>query len=208
MQVVTERSIESVEIDDVEIRAGRGRLLVSTFSWRHQAGSVAWIMGENGTGKSSLLRVLAGCSRPSSGGIRWQNHVTPIRYYAPLMSAPDDLAVGDWLELIASLQTDIGICDDVERIRPEASPRRRFKHLSTGEAKRLLLWALLRPLNGALILDEPYEHLSPDAKAILTSVLRTIAAGSVVIVATNQEIVRAADEPLLVLDGSEVRVLS
>jgi ABC-type transport system involved in cytochrome bd biosynthesis fused ATPase/permease subunit len=71
--------------------------------------------------------------------------------------------------------------------------RRPARRLSTGERKRLLLDVLLME-SGPLLLDEPFEHLSPDAKETLSNGLRNRARGHVVVVATNQGTWRAGRE--------------
>jgi ABC-type transport system involved in cytochrome c biogenesis ATPase subunit len=193
-------------VEGLEIRRGRG-VLVSPFSWTHQEGSIAWLVGENGTGKSSLLRVLAGRQLPHGGRVRWQGVGAPLRYYSPTMSAPSDMRVKDWVDFVCSVRIADREAESIEALRPRtANPRRRFGVLSTGEAKRLLLWGLLRPLEGPLILDEPYEHLSREAKHALTAGLRGIARDTVVVVATNQEIRLQGNEKLLTLDATEIQL--
>jgi ATPase subunit of ABC transporter with duplicated ATPase domains len=208
MQTLATRSSLAVAVDRLEVRAGRKRVLVSAFSWRHVAGSVAWLVGENGTGKSSLLRVLAGWQGASAGRVQWNHDLQRLRYYSPSMCVSGDLTVNDWIEFTSAVQGAVPPSDSIEQLKPRAANRRRrFSELSTGEAKRLLLWALLRRLEGPLVLDEPYEHLSREAKAALTVTLRTIARTSIVIVATNQDVALIAPEQLLTLDDTNVRVL-
>jgi ABC-type transport system involved in cytochrome c biogenesis ATPase subunit len=194
-----------VAVERLEVRSGR-RVLVSPFSWTHTAGSIAWLVGENGTGKSSLLRVLAGRQRSSRGRVRWLGIGARVRYYTPAMSAPADLRVKDWTDFVSWVQTADRATDSIEALRPRtANPGRRFGDLSTGEAKRFLLWGLLRLPHGPLVLDEPYEHLSREAKHALTESLRIIARDTVMVVATNQEIPLQGDEVLLSLDGTEIQ---
>ena len=205
MQALTDTQ-PGISVRAVEIRAGRRRVLVSEFNWQHDAGAIAWLTGENGTGKSSLLRVLAGCRRPTSGTVTWRDNSKRIGYYTPAMQVATDLRVRDWVYLIESCSTVMEPSDAVAQLCPRVSGYRRFRELSTGEAKRFLLWALLRPMRGPLILDEPYEHLSREAKAALIEVLRLIAVTDVVVVATNQDVPLTPGEQLLSLDGSEIRI--
>jgi ATPase subunit of ABC transporter with duplicated ATPase domains len=206
MHAVTDHQAQAIAVDKLEVRGGR-RVLVSSFSWSHQAGSIAWLAGENGTGKSSLLRVLAGWQRASRGRVRWRVSGSRLRYYSPTMSAPADLRVKDWIDFVGSVLTVERQDESIEALRPRsANQHRRFGELSTGEAKRFLLWGLLSPLEGPLVLDEPYEHLSRDAKHALTAGLRAIARASIVIVATNQEVPLLGGEQLLTLDGTEMQI--
>ncbi|NIQ59234.1 MAG: AAA family ATPase, partial [Gammaproteobacteria bacterium] len=129
----------------------------------------------------------------------------PFLYYHAGMAIPDGSTVGDWERLVLRLvprRTDPGRT----RLWPTVDGRRPVGRLSTGERKRLLLDALLRR-PGSLLLDEPYEHLSPGAKAELTRLLEARARSSVVVVATNQVTDRARMDGGLVIENGRARVL-
>jgi ABC-type multidrug transport system ATPase subunit len=193
-----------VELDRVSLRRGRETLLTD-FSWSHEQGTVAWLVGENGAGKSSLLRVLAGRLRPTTGQVRLLplgNERPRTVYYHPGMRLPPDATVADWQRLVAGLLGTERGDDGGPLMPPWASGDKRLPKLSTGEAKRLLLDALLRQHAGFIFLDEPYEHLSEPARQTLTDLLLKRARDSVVIVATNQALPReASGHPVVVLDG-------
>ena len=189
----------------LHIRADRS--LLADFSWQHAPGGIAWLLGSNGSGKSSLLRVLAGWQAPAEGTVAWAGAPAERRYYFnPAMSAGADLRVAHFMALVNALAPPVRN-DDLAALYPQSvGANKRFGQLSTGEAKRILLWALLRPANGPLLLDEPYEHLSRDAKDALTRVLRARAADDVVIVATNQDVAGHTADTLLTFDGDRIEV--
>jgi ABC-type transport system involved in cytochrome c biogenesis ATPase subunit len=187
----------SLEARDLEVRAG-SRVLVGPLSFVHQAGTVLWLTGENGAGKSSLLRATAQRTR-----YRGALTLTPapdlhtLAYYEPGMHFSSGTHVHDWIGLHERWQARSHHADLVDGLLP-AGVRGPLLHLSTGEAKRLALWALLRTARHFYILDEPFEHLSPAAKATLTRVLAALAAQAAVVVATNQDI--PTDIPASVLE--------
>jgi ABC-type transport system involved in cytochrome c biogenesis ATPase subunit len=199
----------SLSVEGVVISSARGTL-VSSFDWKRETGGVAWLIGENGTGKSSLLRALAGWQRPKRGRVQWTGTGRrSAHYYTPSMVVPGDMKVGDWLDYVHALVPSPPNRDLVDTLFPTtAVEARRFRQLSTGESKRLMLWALFLPWEGPVILDEPYEHLSRDAKRSLTVMLRELSRSTLVIVATNQDIPLVSGEQLLVLDGTRVEVES
>jgi ATPase subunit of ABC transporter with duplicated ATPase domains len=214
-------STAALSCDDVSVRAGR-REVVSRFTWRHRAGGIAWLFGSNGSGKSSLLRVLAGFERPATGHVRWASSER-IHFLTPAMSAPPDVRVCDFVELARALARGTD-SDELRSLLPKlADDTHRFGTLSTGEAKRLLLWSILRsegppgsrssssakapsPDSWPLVLDEPYEHLSRDAKAVLTVLLQRWAEHSVVVIATNQDVPMRSQDALLTLEGTRLEV--
>jgi ABC-type Mn2+/Zn2+ transport system ATPase subunit len=78
---------------------------------------------------------------------------------------------------------------------PAVPSDRLLTEVSTGEAKRILLHALLTRATEVTVLDEPYEHLSSAAKQALTHVLLERARNSIVVVATNQDIPEQGNVP-------------
>ena len=177
-------------IRNITIRRGR-RLLIADLNLDLTAGSITWIVGDNGDGKSSLLRVLAGRVRPERGTVAHPaaGASRPIAYYHPHMMVPPGTAFREWLRLFSHLVRRTEPNSDLDALLPEhVEGDRPLSDLSTGEAKRILLHQVLASPTPVTILDEPYEHLSGGAKAALTRLLGNRAERSVVVIATNREV--------------------
>lgn len=188
-----------LELNDLTVRRGSNPV-VQGLSLMIRPGSVFWVVGPNGAGKTSLLRVMAGLDRPLSGTVvRWADAGEPLLYFQSEMALPPSATVGDWERLVRRLLSAPGAARRTP-LWPDTAPSRRIARLSTGERKRLLLDALFRQ-PGSLLLDEPFEHLSPDAKAALASLMGTRSQTAVVVVATNQATGRARRDGGLRLEG-------
>ncbi len=188
-----------LRLSDVTIRRGPN-VVVSRLDLVVDPGAVFWVVGPNGAGKTSLLRVMAGIDRPAAGSVAWSVGKDPaFLYFQSEMTLPGSATVGDWERLVSRLLPGEGGRTRTS-LWPGVEPGRRVGRLSTGERKRLLLDALLR-CPGPLLLDEPFEHLSPDAKARLAGLVAARARTDVVVVATNQATTRADQEGGVRLEG-------
>lgn len=180
-------------------------------------GEVCALVGHNGSGKSTALRLAAGLLAPSSGtisifgarpGSRPARAV--VSYVGDNPVLYDDLSVLEHLELIAGLcrlrpwrpradqlAAALAIDDHLDQL-PAA--------LSRGLRQRAALaLGLLRP-HGVLLIDEPLAGLDVDGQAVVTHYLQTAAAhGVAVFVATHHEaITNIADRVVAVDDGHVV----
>lgn len=188
--------------EGVTVRRG-DELIVDDLSWQHAPGTVAWICGPNGAGKSSLMRVLAGIDVPRAGAVVHEVRgraadASDIAHYTPSMSLPPEPRAVWFSGMMARL------VDGPIPLEPDRALRaKRCASLSTGEEKRLLLGPLLARGRSFIFLDEPYEHLSREARAQLTAALVTLASTSVVVVATNQPIPAEANGPVITLSVRE-----
>jgi ABC-type multidrug transport system ATPase subunit len=199
MRATSAVRLAMLRLSEVTIRRGH-TLVVEGLDLEIHVGDVFWVVGPNGAGKTSLLRVMAGLGRPRAGTVvRRVPPGAPFLYFQSEMTLPGSATVGDWERLLLRL-----LGREAHGVRtplwPNVGPKRRVRDLSTGERKRLLLDALFRR-PGSLLLDEPFEHLSPDAKQVLADLLAARARSSVVVVATNQATERAKLEGGIRLEG-------
>lgn len=191
-----------LRLNELTVRRGPNRI-VECLSLEVRPGSPFWIVGPNGAGKTSLLRVLAGLDAPVAGTVTRGTDGPGFRYFHSEMALPRCSVVGAWDRLVVGLEPDAG---PPTALRPDLGPGRRIRRLSTGERKRILLDALFR-VPGPLLLDEPYEHLSPDAKSTLSRLLRERARQEVVVVVTNQAGHRAPLEHGIRIEAGEAAPL-
>lgn len=192
-----------LRVDDVTIVRGDERL-VEGLTWSHGPGSIAWINGPNGAGKSSLMRVLARIDAPHAGAVQHtreeaaRNERNDVAFYSPAMALPPEpkaVAFSDLVRRILGGPVPLG--------PDRALARKQCRSLSTGEEKRLLLGPILARGRPFVFLDEPYEHLSREARVQLTDAMVELARRAIVVVATNQPIPHEAEGPTITLSLTE-----
>ncbi len=191
-----------IEFDGVGHTYPDGRTSLENLSGRIPAGSMAAVVGENGTGKSTLLSLLLRLHRPSAGTVSIGG--VPIEtlqlasYRDQIAYVPQELALfgGTIRENIlfgkpeateaeiasaadAALFTPVleQLPDGLDTILDESGAS-----LSGGQARRLMLArAALRDAS-ILLLDEPLAGLDPDARDTVASAITNIAAGRTTLV--------------------------
>jgi heme exporter protein A len=168
----------------VDLACRRGdRVLFSGLSLKVEPGGACHIVGANGIGKSSLIRILAGLAAPWLGSVECEGDVGLI---------DDRLGLDPRLPLGHALRFWAQI-DDYDSMSPSARlglsdlldvP---VRYLSTGQRKRAALARLIAQAAPIWLLDEPLNGLDR-AAAELTMTLATehLAAGGICIVASHQ----------------------
>ena len=150
-----------------------GRALFDDLSITISTGDRLGIVGINGTGKSTLLRVLAGRTPPESGTVRRGRNVR----VALLDQVPELL--GDTVGAAAGGSWESA--EVLERLGMGGLADRRVDQLSGGQAKRTALAAALTHDSDLMLLDEPTNHLDIDAIAWLEDRLSGYRGGLVLV---------------------------
>ncbi len=154
-----------ISLENVDLGFG-GPLLLENISLQIEAGERVGLLGRNGAGKSSLLKLIYGDLRPDGGSVSRQQNLKLA--YLP-QEAPQDL-LGNVSEIIASgLEREAQNAPEdawrqqlqVEKTisRMSLDPQARFEQLSAGMKRRVLLGRGLVREPDLLLLDEPTNHL-------------------------------------------------
>jgi ABC-2 type transport system ATP-binding protein len=177
-----------VRLDAVSKRYGWGQpWVVRDVSLDIKAGGLVRLEGKNGTGKSTLLRVIAGVSAPTKGTVTGR----PVTGYVPERFPPGlPFTAQDYLghlgrmhgldgtALEARVKTCLGRLGGLEF---GGVPMR---NMSKGMCQKVAVAQALLPESGMLVLDEAWTGLDVDARAALDEVVaeRLADGGSVVFV--------------------------
>lgn len=145
------------------------------------------IVGENGVGKSTLLKLIMGLLHPKSGQIRMGGK-TEIAYYAQELELLDESKT-------VLQNTEYGDYTDLARrnilgnfLFQGDSVFKKVSVLSPGEKARVALCKLLLTRANTLILDEPTNHLDPDTQAVIGENFRDYT-GTILLVSHNPDFV-------------------
>lgn len=191
------------------------RKVLDQASFYLQEGEKVGVIGINGTGKSTLLKIMAGLEEPDEGKVITANHVIP-RYLPqhPVFEPEDtvltairkELVKADAAEWMSHTHTDW----DVETEAKMMLTKLGFTDfdakcgvLSGGQRKRLALVAALLAPADILILDEPTNHLDNEMAEWLEEMLKK-RTGAVIMVTHDRYFLDSVSNRIIELDKGQI----
>jgi ABC-type multidrug transport system ATPase subunit len=168
-------------------RLGRAQVLESA-SLGLADGDVGTVLGENGTGKSTLLRLICGLLEPDRGEISIcgaSMRDDDVKAKSHLGYAPDatealpDLLVGEFVNLVRSLKRARGggvvpVPEEwLDRLRLKTFWHQSIGSLSFGQRKRMCIVTALCADPWLLVLDEPSNGLDPEGTDVVLALVES-----------------------------------
>jgi len=188
---------QAVEVDNISFAyEGAERKIFNNLSFTINAGERIAVIGENGVGKTTLLKLLMGEVKPQFGEIRWAEKAKP-GYYSQDHSAlfQSETSLTDWIsEYVRAGGYEGG---DVETLIRGTLGRLLFSGdevkkpvnvISGGEQGRMLFGKLMLLHSNVLIMDEPTNHLDMESIESLNTGLEKFP-GTLVFVSHDREFV-------------------
>lgn len=191
-------------LEATDLRCVRGnRVLFSNLKFLLRGGELLRVAGVNGSGKTSLLRILCGLLTPAEGEVRWrgeniralgEEYFRELLYIGHANAVKDELTPAENLTVACTLagmnigKTQVG--DALCRLGLAGYEELPVKVLSQGQRRRVALARLA--LSAALplwIVDEPFIALDADAvKEVQALIAEHVARGAAVVLTTHQEV--------------------
>ncbi len=167
-------------------------------SFAARPGCLLHVHGPNGTGKTTLLRVLCGLLRPESGVVRWGGEaIETIRsdYQRTMTYASHEAALKGDLTALENLRYAVGLKRRVTDTELRATLERTgvatcadlpARVLSAGQRRRVAMARVLAMQAALWLLDEPYTNLDAKGGELLTALLdRHVGAGGIALVVAH-----------------------
>ena len=194
-----------LEASNLECIRGE-RSLFAGVGFRLAAGEMLYLQGANGSGKTSLMRILCGLAHPAAGEVRWrgepigklgEDYRRELCYLGHHNAIKEELTPLENLLAAAHLadeELDEGAAlDALELVGLAGREELACRYLSQGQKRRVALARLVNERLALRILDEPYVALDTAAVALVASLIGAhLQRGGLVVLTTHQAVPVAA----------------
>lgn len=196
---------------------------IKDFTLNIAEGEILSILGKSGSGKSTVLRLLAGLERPSQGVIKINNQVMVnqnsflfpenrgvgmvFQDYAlfPHMTVEQNIKYG--LKRLSKKEQDERVKEVLQLVNLEDLKKRYPYELSGGQQQRIALARALAPKPSILLLDEPFSNLDADLQIKIRDELKIIlkkAGITSIFVTHDREDAKALADSVVVLEKGKI----
>jgi len=195
-------------------------LALDAVSWSASPGAVFGLLGANGAGKTTAMRLVLGILRPDGGRVTWQGretHELPRRTWGylpeerglyPRMRVIDQLVYFGSLHGVEAAEARRRALDWLDRFRATDLATRHADELSKGNQQKVQFVAAVLHEPAVLLMDEPFTGLDPVNVGLLRSAFLELRdAGRAIIFSTHQmETAEALCDAVAILDRGRVVV--
>lgn len=165
------------------------------------------IIGDNGCGKTTLLKVLTGLTKTSSGTLQRGNNLHIGYFDQEGENLPGEKKVIDYFMTVNDRMTDYQIANLAKKLGLSHDlPKKKIKSLSGGEKTRLQLMAILSGGYNTLILDEPTNNLDLELREALEKALNKFD-GTIVFVSHDRFFIDKIATSIIKIENGQVQEL-
>jgi ABC-2 type transport system ATP-binding protein len=207
-----------LSVEKLGRRAGRVQILQDvSFSWDR---GVLAVIGGNGTGKTTLLRVVAGAANPNAGNVTWKGEPTSraVRRKGVVGYGPQERN----LDLAITLREFLGLCADLRGLSGRTTQitavaeelgltkqlDERLADLSGGGRRKAMTAQAMLGASELIVLDEPTSEVDYAASRRFWTAFHARGKSAALVIATHdlELALSSADAILLLRRGSQARL--
>lgn len=197
------------------LRKSYGRKVVlDDISFEIEEGSIVGLLGPNGCGKTTLIKILTGLIKDHTGSVKISNEDIGAYTKSLVAFLPDTSYLPDWMKPTDAINYFADFYEDFDKDKATRmvsdfglDPNQRFKTMSKGQQEKLSLILVMCRKAKLYILDEPLGGLDPAARsAILDLIMNNYAQDAAVLLSTHliNDVERIFDRVLMISKGKVV----
>ena len=187
------------------------KVVLDNVSFEIEEGSIVGLLGPNGCGKTTLIKILTGLIKDHTGTVKIANE-EPGAYTKGLVAfLPDTSYLPDWMKPTDAIEYFADFYEDFDKNKAVRmvtdfglDPHQKFKTMSKGQQEKLHLILVMCRKADLYILDEPLGGVDVVARDfILETILKNHAENSTILLSTHliYDIERILDRVLMVKGG-------
>lgn len=181
-----------IEINSLSKKYGTKNVL-DNISLSLESGTIVGLLGPNGCGKTTLLKILTGLIQDYEGSVKIDGH-SPDEYTKSIVSyLPEKTYLSDWMKVKDTVSFFARFYADFDRSRAESmisqfklDPEQKIKSMSKGMQEKIQLILVMSRNAKVYLLDEPLGGLDPASrKSMLGIILNNYSENSLVLISTH-----------------------
>ena len=190
-----------IALDGISLKIGTGRIV--------------GLLGPNGSGKTTFIKILCGLLKEDAGMVEVDGHYPGVYTKSIISYLPDRMYFADWMKAIDILDLFEDFYEDFDRQKAEAmcvalgiQMNKRIKTMSKGTKEKMQLVLVMSRKAKLYLLDEPIAGVDPAARDfILDTILKNYNEQGTVLISTHliTDIERVLDEVVFLHNGKIVR---
>lgn len=204
-----------ITIDNLDF-SYKNTAVFSNISLNFKPGNIYGLLGENGVGKTTLLKIICGL-QPAIGGSckvdgidsfeRQPDVLQRICFLPDDVQLPDGTTPNDYVKTIAPFYPNYAYATFLHLMQElEVDPMKKFKEMSFGQQKKSMIACTLSMGTPYVLLDEPSNGLDIPSKAQLRSILSKRANEETTIIISTHQVrdVENLIDPIIILSHDKV----
>ena len=168
---------------------------------------ITLLLGQNGSGKSTFLKIIAGLEKPNSGSIKLHdnndkslNFNGNISYLGHKLALKEELTVQENIKFWHNFYGKDLLAREFEELGLNKLSSMIVSNLSAGQKKKLALYRILMSNKKIWLLDEPFSNLDKKAYSYLKELLLMRLNNDIIIIITSHSKLDLVDKMIINLD--------
>ncbi len=199
-----------INVSSLEKSYGK-KTVLDDISFEIKEGSIVGLLGPNGCGKTTLIKILTGLIKDHKGTVRIDNEEPGVHSKSITAFLPDKSAIPEWMKPKDAIAYFADFFEDFDTEKATRmvvefglDPYQKIKTMSKGQQEKLNLILVMCRKARLYILDEPLGGLDPAARSnILDLIMKNYAKNATVLISTHliSDVERIFDRVLMIKEG-------